>query len=285
MRFSTAAIAAATLVAVVTTSAPAKDIYTLFTAQQSQTINSVTGGQFIVQQTTIQPTGTGVINSFVRVRDNAPAVQGYNTDFRPGSPAKAPLDDIDDPNFTRSLLLADVPIVTIGGVQYRQFLLDINQTGSNPKLSLNQIQIFQSNGDALHTSLSAADTTHDAVVGFGAGVNEVFRMNNAQNTAGGLSTNREIQLDFSLANGSGSGDMFLYVRNDAFNSKTNVILYSQFGTNTGQFENNDGYEEWSVVKGTFNVVPVPAPPSAILLGVGAVVMGIGRLRRRAAAKA
>ena len=42
-----------------------------------------------------------------------------------------------------------MPIVTIrNGVQYREIYLDINQTGANPLLSLNQLQIFQTNGDA-----------------------------------------------------------------------------------------------------------------------------------------
>ena len=36
------------------------------------------------------------------------------------------------PTFTHDLLLTSVPIVTIGGVQHREFLLDMNQLGGQP---------------------------------------------------------------------------------------------------------------------------------------------------------
>jgi hypothetical protein len=81
------------------------------------------GGNFIVQQISASSTGTGVINSFLRVQATGQE-RGYNTDVTP-----PPLDDKAG-NFTRVLGLSDIPTVTIGGVVYRQFLLDINQ--SNP---------------------------------------------------------------------------------------------------------------------------------------------------------
>src|SRR5438128_2390144 len=83
-----------------------------------------------------RPTGSGLIHSFVRIEGAAahsPVQQGYNTDARP-----LQLNENSSPTFTRSLRLSDVPQVTSGGVTYREFLLDINQNGSQPLLSLDE---------------------------------------------------------------------------------------------------------------------------------------------------
>src|SRR5947209_2145212 len=93
------------------------------------------------QQMTQQPTGTGVIQSFVRVNPGGSPdfERGYNTSGRP-----LQYDENTSPMYTRDLLLSDVPTVTgLSGIVYRVFLLDINQTNSSPLLNLNEIQIFQ----------------------------------------------------------------------------------------------------------------------------------------------
>src|SRR5258705_12872594 len=73
----------------------------LTTAGSKGTINGA-----ILQQYSPQPTGTGVLNTFLRVQNDG-AEQGYNTDFR-----KLDLDQTNDPS-TRSLLLSEIPNVTI----------------------------------------------------------------------------------------------------------------------------------------------------------------------------
>src|SRR4051794_25129826 len=85
---------------------------------------SATGAVF--QQCNAQPTGTGIIHSLLRTQATG-TEQGYNTDARP-----LQLDENKSPQFTRSLSLAQVPIVTLNGVAYRQFLLDINQSSASP---------------------------------------------------------------------------------------------------------------------------------------------------------
>jgi hypothetical protein len=232
------------------------------------------GGQFIVQQVPDQSTGTGVIDAFVRVQaqGNNDTEQGYNTSI-PTNQGNSPLDTKFG-SFTHAISLADIPVVTISGVAYRQFLLDINQTTANPTLSLNQIQIFQANTDMLHTGLSAATVSANAVISF-AGATEVFRLNNATIN----SSSHEIKLDYSLNAGSGSGDMFLYVRDSSFTGPTNnVILYSHFGTPPGGSGTNDGIEEWAVLRGS-STNPVPAPPSVLMLGIGMACVGLSQIRR------
>jgi len=224
--------ASAAIVLLALPSARATTVLDLTSANASATGNGVLGGSFFVTNTDNQSTGSGVIDSFVRInpggsRTNASSEEGFNTNARP-----LQFDENNSATFTHSLSLSSVPIVTLGGVAYREFLLDINQTNEDPLLSLNQIQIFLGNaGDLLSdtSSNTAATATAPPVVAFDATkATEVFRMSNHSNDD--LDSN-VIQLNYSLNSGSGSGDMFLYVRNSAFTGpNTNVYLYSQFGT-------------------------------------------------------
>src|SRR5439155_10489317 len=84
-----------------------------------------------------QPAGSGFIDSFVRVSAaNQTFIQGFNTSARP-----LQYDENSSPIFTRDLLLSTVGTVTVGGTVYREFILDINQTGSDPLLTLNRVVI------------------------------------------------------------------------------------------------------------------------------------------------
>ncbi len=205
--------------------------------------------------TTTQPTGTGVINSFVRLQTNNDVEQGYNTSGRP-----LLFDENNSPQFTRDLLLSDVPLVALPNqnnqtVQYRQFLLDINQSNcptnkpdcGNNYLSLDNLNIYLgSTGGLLKAN------PEDLGI-------PVFKL-----------TSANIKLNYSLGHGSGSGDMFAYIP-DAFFVGTNqhVYLYSKFGV---QYANTAGFEEWSVLGkkggGTPPIEVTPEPASMVLFGVG-----------------
>src|SRR5215210_32578 len=94
---------------------------------------TINGARFVTVDQ--QPTGSGVIHSFVRVSAaNQGIVEGYNTDGRP-----LQFDENTTHTFTRSQLLSDLKIVTRNGQQYYQFLLDINQEASRPLLTLNEL--------------------------------------------------------------------------------------------------------------------------------------------------
>lgn len=238
-------------------------ILDLATSSDNVTPDTTSGtiGGAIFEWTTAQPTGTGVIDSFVRIQaqGNDTTEQGYNTTennvFDTGS----------TDTFNHELLLTDIPIVNIGGVDYRQFLLDINEPlgDDGELLSLNEIQVLQS------------DTPNTNVTTFSGGVLEipahafVYRLDDG--------VDNTVELNAALGSGSGSGDMFFYVRDDLFSPDFDyVYLYSAFGTpNTSR----GGFEEWAVIRGGEEVIPEPA--SLSLLGLGLAAMVGQRLRKRA----
>src|SRR5262249_54037721 len=132
------------------------------------------GDGFIVSGFFQGAAGTGNIDPFLRLQaNNTPVEQGYNTSLG------TPLDDQPPVNFTHALQLSAVPIVNINGVDYREFLLDANQSGNGP-IPLNQVQIFQSGADlGTGGNLQPADATHNAIISFASSPSLVFQMSNS----------------------------------------------------------------------------------------------------------
>jgi hypothetical protein len=202
------------------------------------------------ETTDFRSAGTGVIQSFVRIQATG-TEQGYNTSGRPVA-----FDENTSGNYTRNLQLGDVPVRVINGVAYKEFLLDINQTNASPLLSLDQVKIF--------TSTVGSQTTNN-VASLG-----TLRYDM---DAGGDSW---VKMDYSLASGSGQGDVRMLVPVSDFAGATDnqfVYLYSQFGTN---FASNDGFEEWSV-QSEQQIVPLPLGSMAGGLGL----LTVAALRRKA----
>ncbi|BAU12018.1 hypothetical protein LEP3755_25450 [Leptolyngbya sp. NIES-3755] len=225
------------------------------TGLQSGSLN----GAFFQEIDPNNPAGTGVLDSFVRLQSpgNSTTEQGYNTGGRP-----LQFDENNSPQFTRSLKLTDVPIVTIGGIAYRQFVLDINepnatrQDPSKPLIDLNQLQIFLGNAGNLLNYPT-----------FGGNAVKIFDLDsNGDNT---------VKLFDSNA-GSGRADLLTYIPDSLFAASTNpyVYLYSQFSGAEG------GFEEWAVQ--TVEKPPtqkVPEPGTFAGLGLVAGTMAIARRRK------
>lgn len=191
-------------------------------------------------------TGTGVIQPFLRIQKNG-IEEGYNTAF---SPIEFP-----DANssWTKALLLVDVPVVNVNGVIYREFFLDINESGGgNQLLSLDKLQIFLGDSPDLTNYPTGLGTL-------------IWDMD------AGIEGDTWVKLDASLESGSGNGDMLVYIPNSLFVGGPYVYLYSMFGaegTKTNGLGSSDGFEEWAVRSGTV----IPEPSSILAFGTGLIGM-------------
>ena len=182
-------------------------------------IGSINGAIF--RQFDQQPSGSGVIDSFVRLKapGHSTIEQGYNTDARP-----LQFDENNSPVFTRSLALASIPQVDIGGSNYYEFLLDINQNSSSPLLSLDELRLFVGTSG----NLTGYNTSSKTLAG--------------QSAVYDMGAGNWVELNARLSHGSGSSDMTLYVPAADFSGGSYVYLYSKFGVNASS---NGGYEEWA----------------------------------------
>src|SRR2546421_6850543 len=213
-------------------------------SNDSGTIN---GAQFVF--TTPQPTGTGVIQPFLRL-ENSPVEQGYNTS------GGTPFDDKAGP-WTHDLTLGDLQNteVTLNGATYFKLLLDVNEPGGKKSLiSLDQLQFY--------TSSVGSQTT-----------SKVGSLGTLRYTFG---SGDSVILDASRNHGSGSGDMYAYIPTSDFaDTKTSdfVYLYAHFG-NTDNSQ--AGFEESALV----NAAPIPEMNALFpIIGFFALVFATQYLRR------
>jgi len=211
-------------------------------------------GTAIFQFTQPQPTGTGVIQPFLRVQAS-PTEQGYNTS------GGTPFDDKAGP-WTHDITFSDLQstAVTVGGTLYFKILVDLNEPGgAKSTISLENLQFY--------TSSQGSKTTTD--------LSQLGTLRYSLDTAGGDNT---VLFDAARNHGSGSGDAFFYIPASAFagtNANDFVYMYVNFGN--ADNTTAGGFEEFTLVR---NLAPVPEM-SALFPIIGLLVaVGSTRILRR-----
>ncbi len=211
-------------------------------------------GTAIFQFTQPQPTGTGVIQPFLRVQANG-TEQGYNTS------GGTPFDDKAGP-WTHDIQFSDLQstAVTVGGTLYFKILVDLNEpNGAKSTISLENLQFY--------TSATGSKTTTD--------LSSLGTLRYSLDTAGG---DNQVLFDAGRNHGSGSGDAYFYIPATAFagtNANDFVYMYVNFGNS--DVTTAGGFEEFTLVR---NLAPVPEM-SALFPIIGLLVaVGSTRILRR-----
>src|SRR5262249_25897973 len=122
-----------------------------------------------------------------------------------------------------------------GGVDYREFLLDINQKQSQPYLSMDSLQMFIADQGNLTNAYNATARTF-------AGRSAAYDMDLGQ-------LGNWVKLNSALNPGSGKGDMLVYIPDSHFagaSASSYLVVYSRFGDH---FTSTSGFEEWAVHSG------------------------------------
>ncbi len=181
---------------------------------------------------TIDPIGGGVFSPFLGMQGDF-FQHGYNTT---GSPFQY------NETFASALPLSAIPLVNLGGVHYREFLLRATNGPASPLLLLYDLRFYQE---------SVADLL-DHAAGFSA---SLYDLNDDM-----VTINTE---------NPGFADLYLYVPDSIFSGNgPYVYLYSNFWYAGGEAD------IWGVRSQQVFVPVVPEPATLGLLGLG---LGLGGL--------
>lgn len=218
------------------------------------------------------PTGTGVIDPFLRFQKNG-VEEGMNTD----GDANHTYDDKTG-IWTHGVQLGSLATVSLtqGGPTYYVFFCDINEVNSSPEnlLSLDEMRLYTLAGNS---SL----TTEAAVTGAGG----TLRYNLD------ATTDQTVYMDYNLNAGSGQGDIKVLIPTSFFtgaNATDYLYFYNKMGATDGMLadgsnftggDGSDGFEEWRALIGPHEQ-QLPEPSTVMILGTGLLGLAATRFRKK-----
>ncbi len=158
--------------------------------------------------------GSGNYEAFLRVHDG-PIEQGFNTDDNDDG-----LDNVEG-SFTHSVQLASLQTTTVGGIDYVEFRLDLNESGGgNANITLEQLVIYTSSAPAV-----GGDFDENGLVA-PSGFTEAFSLSNpivlVDTNSGSGTDDYKILVPVSALGGAGPG--------------TYITFFSEFSGSDGGFE-------------------------------------------------
>jgi hypothetical protein len=213
--------------------------------------------------------GSGVITPVLTEQHNG-TEGGVSTDDL--NVNTLPLDDKRDNTntFTTTFQLNQLGFVTVGGVDYFAFFLDINEPngGNNSLLSLDTLRIWGRSGTSGETApfmLNNTNVTSIADLDLIPNIQLVYA----------LGPGNVLMMDYNLFAGSGLGyDLSFLVPTSAFiglAADSRILFSSAFGLSGGTTpgaDAADGFEEWAFLPGAGpRIVTVPEPGTLALLAL------------------
>ncbi|MBR1179841.1 hypothetical protein JQ617_38145 [Bradyrhizobium sp. KB893862 SZCCT0404] len=212
----------------------------LSAVQSTAEVNGVHIEQIL--QGSTPSSGTGIFPSFLRIHNsgNGGTEQGYNTDgdTKPSTGAQDFQFDQVAGNFTHSVQLGQMAVVSVDGHLYREFRLDLGENVNN-LISLDVLKLYWS-GSATLKSYDPITALGGGNTAFGGSATPIWDMDAGSDGDVTLKLN-------DLSSGNGHPDYTFLVPNELFAGISNssyIYLYSAFGGVDG--ERVDGtFEEWS----------------------------------------
>jgi uncharacterized repeat protein (TIGR01451 family) len=179
--------------------------------------------------------GTGGYNTFLAISNNSGVESGFNSDQTP--PIDATNHDIDQAK-THTVKLGDLVVTTIGGVDYYQIRIDLNESNSDPnaQLSLDQFKLYTSaNGGIVSTTSLFNSANATLKYDMDAGGNKSILLSDAGSTGSGTD-DYSILIPVSTFAGQDPATTFLYV-------------YAQLGAAGTDWTATSTFEEFNLENG------------------------------------
>lgn len=220
----------ALLASVMITSSAAATLIDLTTLDTLETNTADSGGTILSWHNSgTTENGIGSNDAFLELHNEGGAgpEQGYNTDAT---------IQFSTTQSAESLPLADVPLISIGGVNYYEFGLGVNATGSDTLHSLDEFQLFQSDSNTLDTYIDTGPTLD--------GLSPVFDWFGNNNTTMFAVLNDDVA-------GQSNVDYLFYVNASALDPSLDYLyVYAEMGFTGsclgGDCDADDGEDRWVV---------------------------------------